>query len=419
MAKILISPLGTGPFNTKDDRVVREYRKAKYKIDGRSYESSFVSSALYQHLDLDSIIFIGTVKSMWEEVYRFFCQQNKIDLDEDYYIELADRISSLNHQSDASELDLSVVESVVSPRSKCIVTPYGLNESELTRSLDAIFQIVNLLERQDTIYIDITHSFRSLSLFMFLVVTFLNDIESEKQIDIGGVYYGMLEMMREIGYAPIVNLQPLFDLTRWIKGGYSFQNFGNGYLISELLQEQGCTDISRAIENLSNALNINYVPTIRQRMNDLRTALGKSELQSPFKYFKDDLIRFTRKFASSDLPESQLQLELASWYFDNSRYATGYISLVESIVTYGCEYQQLDPRSKENRERTKKWFVQENGVKRTSLAQLFHKTNPIRNAIAHASLEANQKYSGYTQAIENARKYCQEAKRIFQSGNLE
>ncbi|OAB60897.1 hypothetical protein AY599_22895 [Leptolyngbya valderiana BDU 20041] len=397
---------------------MREYDSVEYQINGSSYQSSFVSSALYQHLNLDGIIFIGTVKSMWEEVYRFFCEQNQIDLDEDYYIELAERISSLNHQSDPSELDLNVVESVVSPRSKCIVTPYGLNESELTRSLDAIFQIVNLLERQDTIYIDITHSFRSLSLFMFLVVTFLNDIASDKQIDVGGVYYGMLEMRREIGYAPIVNLKTLFDLTRWIKGGYSFKNFGNGYLISELLKEQGCTDISHAIENLSNALNINYVPTIRQRMNDLRVALGQSEIQSPFKYFKDDLIRFTRKFSGSDIPESQLQLELANWYFDNSRYATGYICLVESIVTYGCEYQQLEPRNQGDREHTKKWLVQENGVKRTALAQLFHKTNPIRNAIAHASLEANQKYSGYTQAIQNTSKYYQEAKRIFQSGNL-
>ncbi len=71
MAKILISPIGTGGLS-KDNTSAREYRKTNYKIDEKVYERSFVSSALKDHLGIDHILFIGTVKSMWEEVYRFY-----------------------------------------------------------------------------------------------------------------------------------------------------------------------------------------------------------------------------------------------------------------------------------------------------------------------------------------------------------
>jgi hypothetical protein len=72
MAKILISSLGAGRPTGANEDSVREYRTAKYKIENQEYEDSFVASALDRHLKLDGIIFIGTIKSIWEEVYRSF-----------------------------------------------------------------------------------------------------------------------------------------------------------------------------------------------------------------------------------------------------------------------------------------------------------------------------------------------------------
>jgi hypothetical protein len=68
MAKILISSLGAGRLTGENENSVREYSTVKYQIDNQEYEDSFVASALYKHLKLDDIIFIGTVKSIWEEV---------------------------------------------------------------------------------------------------------------------------------------------------------------------------------------------------------------------------------------------------------------------------------------------------------------------------------------------------------------
>lgn len=120
MAKILISPLGTGAIS-KNNTSVREYRKAKYQIDNQSYESSFVASVLYTHLNLDGIIYIGTVKSMWEEVYRFFSETKKLGMDEDCYWYLSEKILSLDHQSDLNSLDLSKLTELLGKFSQCIL----------------------------------------------------------------------------------------------------------------------------------------------------------------------------------------------------------------------------------------------------------------------------------------------------------
>ena len=89
MSKILISPLGAGALKKDSIESIGRYRKATYKIAGEEYETSFVASALYKHLELDDIIFIGTVKSMWEEVYFSFCSEKGIMIDEDYWEELS------------------------------------------------------------------------------------------------------------------------------------------------------------------------------------------------------------------------------------------------------------------------------------------------------------------------------------------
>lgn len=223
MAKILISPLGTGALN-RNNQSAREERTAKYCIEEKNYEKSFVSSVLYEHLELDGIFFLGTVKSMWEEVYRVFCEEKNLEPDEEYYLQLSEQIDKLNYKSDLSLLNLASLEDLLGEKSKCILIKYGLNEQELQENFDEIIKIVDFLEDGDKIYVDITHSFRSLSLFMFLVLNFLNDLSEERNIKIKGVYYGMLDVMREFGYAPVVNLQSLFDITKWIKGLYSLKN---------------------------------------------------------------------------------------------------------------------------------------------------------------------------------------------------
>jgi len=414
MAKILISSLGVGSLD-RNNAAARAYRTATYRMNDsdKDYEKSFIASVLYEHLELDSIIFIGTVKSMWEEVYRAFSQETGKNFQEDEWIGLAEQIEKLDLNSSLDSLDLSPVEKVLGDRSKCILIKYGLNEAELQENLDRILKIVDYLEAGDELYIDITHSFRSLSLFLLIVLIFLNDLEQERNIKIKGVFYGMLDVIREVGHAPVVDLKSLFDLTQWIKGAYSLKEFGNGYLISQLLNKKGETELANRIEALSEAININYVPTIRDRSIDLKTSLKSQGLSSPFKYLRNILEKFTQQFSKRSEPESFFQLKLAKWYFDNKRYATGYITLAEAIITYLCEQHEQDISSESARNQMKT-LLHENS--QTALAKLYFKVNRIRNAIAHALIDRQR--SSYTNAIKNAKSYHKQAEDILKSGTM-
>ena len=413
MAKILISPLGIGTID-RNNASSRTYRTAKYQINNQEYESSFVASVLYQHLKLDGIIFIGTVKSMWEEVYQFFCNQNSLEIDEEYWLYLSEKIDTLNHSSDLDSLNLARLEEVLNVDSKCILIKYGLNEAELWGNLDSIIRVTQSLNKGDEIYLDITHSFRSLAIFQFLTITFINDLLTEKQIKIAGVYYGMLDVISELKYAPIVNLKPLLDMTSWIKGVYNLQNFGNGYMISELLKEQDKNDIANCIDNFSESININYVPTIKQNVSYLKSSI-KKDFSSPFKYLKPTIDKFTQQLSTVSNQDSEFQLRLAEWYFNSKRYATGYITLAEAIITYLCEIESKDSSIEDNRNAIKK-LLHTSDNKRTDLFKLYSKVNPIRNAIAHALLD--KKFTDYKSAINSTSGYIRQAKAIFKTRTL-
>ena len=70
-------------------------------------------------------------------------------------------------------------------------------------------------------------------------------------------------------------------------------------------------------------------------------------------YLKD----FTNRFKGINT-NSRFQFELARWYFENKRYANGYICLAESIITRILEiYRDANTKitwSKSERERIKR-----------------------------------------------------------------
>jgi CRISPR-associated Csx2 family protein len=423
MAKILISSIGVGgSFQNKNNPSInnnfeRNYRGTTYRIENKDYPNShFVASVLYKHFNLDGIIFIGTVKSMWEEVYRYYSEINGLEKNDDYWLELACKIDSLKYDSPLDSLDLLPVEKILGQRSRCILIKYGLNEEELWQNLHNVLKIVDFLEKGDEIYLDITHSFRSISLFIFLTTTFLKDLVDEKEIKIGGVYYGMLDITNEIGHTPIVDLKSLFDMTSWIKGAYSLKSYGDGYLIADLLKNQGEEKIAKDIEQLSKAIDINNVNEIKQKSSSLKKSLSQDyNTRSPFQYIRGVLDKFITRFSRSSVSESEYQLELAGWYFDNRRYAAGYIVLTEAVITYMCELQNKDIKNKDDRELMKDLLHKK--FKQTKLAKLYFQINPIRKSIAHALL--NDKNSqNINNSIQKSQEYYKTAKEVFKTQTI-
>ena len=422
MAKILISSLGAGSVTGVTENSIRKYRTTTYRIDGKDYQDSFVASVLYKHLKLDGIIFIGTVKSTWEEVYRFFYEdRTKQTLDNkelDYYFYLVDKIKELNYESKLNSLDLEPIEKLLGERSQCIPIKYGLNEAELAQNFDRIIQVVDSLQPGDEVYIDISNSFRSLSMFLFLVIGFIKDIAASKGIKISGVYYGMFdfEAFKNLKYAPIVDLKSFVEITDWIKAGYSLQTYGDSTLIAKLLENQNQPQLASSLTKFSQAVNIGYLSSIRQRIQYLQHELKDLKITGAFKYLQPSIEKFLKPFDRRK--ESDFQLELAGWYFKHQRYATGYLTLIEAILTYLCEIEQKNPDLASDRKIVKNLLFEKNSNAKTSrIAKLYKEINEIRKKIAHPNKTLTSSESELISATKNAFNYHRELKNIFASGD--
>ncbi|NLM60321.1 MAG: TIGR02221 family CRISPR-associated protein [Clostridium sp.] len=400
MAKILISSLGTGVL--KKNTSTREYSKAVYRFSdsGKEYKTSFVAAALSEHIEVDKLYLVGTSKSMWEEVYSHFASVSDQSLDQDYWVELGEKVASFQvGQPNINEDDLRTVNKAIdgylkflrnsaTGGSHCFIIDYGLNEKELWSNFDVFMRIADNLEEGDEIYLDITHAFRSIPLFMYLMLDLIKILNSNKNFKIAGLYYGMLEANRDLGYAPIVDLSPLYNITLWARGAYNFINFGNGYLLAELIKDD---KISEKIRNISNLVNINYIDEFKREIDSLNYLLKSNE--SPefvVKYMQPYLQSFIDRFKGIS-SSGKLQFAMAQWYFDNYRFAHGYICLAESIITRILEiYRARDAKiswsdtcRRKIKDLIKKWEFAKK-VEYKNIYKEYDAIRKIRNPIAHA-----------------------------------
>lgn len=427
MAKVLISSLGTGNLD-KNNISSREYRKAVYRFEGsgKEYETSFVATALSEHLQVDKIYLVGTSKSMWEDVYRYFSTMSNQVFDENYWADLGDKVElfrSGNPKIDENDLEnvnkaidgyLRYLRSSASGGSHCYVIDYGLNEAELWSNFDVFMRIGKNLNENDEIFLDITHSFRSIPLFNYLLLDLIGILRFRNDFKIGGLFYGMLDVSREFNYAPIVDLSPLYNITLWARGAYSFINYGNGYLFADLINDD---DTSKSIRNISDIVNINHIDEFKREIDRLTNLLDDTKSPEPvIKYMQPFLMSFTDRFKGIS-SSGKLQFALAEWYFENKRFAQGYICLVESVITRILEiYRDRNSKIKmnhTNREKIKKLisytllFRQRPEYK--DLYEEFDLIRERRNVIAHAGYaEQNTYLKDISDAyfhLNNVRKY--------------
>lgn len=104
----------------------------------------------------------------------------------------------------------------------------GTNE-EMWENFERIFDI---FEENDEVYLDVTHSFRSIP---FIIMSILNYAKFIKNIKIKAIYYGAYDA-KENGKTPIFNLSIFNQLTDWTIGAEKFINTGDGKQLSEMVQ---------------------------------------------------------------------------------------------------------------------------------------------------------------------------------------
>lgn len=284
MAKVLISTIGTGRVSEQNGNS-RKYESTVYRFPNshKEYRTSFVASALCDHLKVDKLYLVGTSKSMWEEVYKYFAQSANLQVDLKYTNKLGEKAKSFNlknskikiNERELEQLNLTIdsylksIKSNASGGSQCFIIDYGLNEAELWNNFDTFMRISDKLQEDDEVYLDITHAFRSIALFNYITLDLIGILKFKKAFKLSGLFYGMQDVNGELGYAQIVDLSPYYNMTLWARAAYNFISFGNGYLLSDLIYDP---HLSESIKNISEIVNINYIDDFKRsiKYNDTR-----------------------------------------------------------------------------------------------------------------------------------------------------
>ena len=426
MAKILIAGLGKG-FEDKETKAWK-YSSANYRIEGEEkvYEKrNFITSALEEHFKIDKTIYIGTTGSMWNKLYEHYYNGKIIKEEDKNYRDLLLNITkTATKDSKIEEFPIDKFNEDFYNRAEGIITKYGMNTQEIYEIFNNIIKRINLLiknsnDKKHEIYLDITHSFRSNAMWMFLVINYLTDVLSENvKIEIKMISYGMFEA-RENGITPIVNLKSFYDLMKWIKGANAFKQYGNTYEFLDMIEDDR---LRNTLEEFSNSMNMNYIWNIKENIGKInkieetiKTLDGPAELLLP-----DILERFVENFGKRQ-ETFEMLLSLAEWHYNQKRYSMSFVNIIEAIYTFVGKILEIEDINNKAKERIREWIdeiseenkmnyknlLEEEINNRIELREIFETFRVIRNSISHTlenKSEMQEIISKIPQNIEKLRK---------------
>lgn len=400
--KVLLSFLGTGPLESKETRT---YKTANYRLgDEELGRFPFVSAALKKHYDIDKIVLVGTVHSMWEEVYRWYNLSSGKAVNDDIYLSIADSCENANYKSPLTIPYQEAIEEAIGGDSKVVLIKYGITEEEVMENINIILGLEQYLGKNDELIVDVTHSFRSLPIFMMNLLIYLKNV-SEKNINISHIHYGMLEISKELGFTPIIDLKAMMDVNDWITGAYSFSEFGNAYKISELIADKD-QSVATLLNEFSNLMNLNHLRGIQTISQRLSSAKNKSyETLLPQLTLSPIINSFIKRFDTRNEKHAQFQLKVARWQLDHRKYAQAMLTINETIITFVCEQNKLQWDDFDHRELAKAALNYRPEARTLKclpeMKKIYKKLKPLRNCTAH-SLETDKNVPNMLRILEDS-----------------
>ncbi|QZZ22892.1 TIGR02221 family CRISPR-associated protein [Leptothermofonsia sichuanensis E412] len=315
------------------------------------------------------------------------------------------------------------------PQAKDIGIPSGQSEDELWQIFEAV---VNSVESDETIILDVTHSFRSIPLFVFLAGIYL---QKAQDVKIAGVYYGAYERDRE--RSPIFDLTPTLKFAEWLTATDKFLNTGSakelGQLLSTIQQDfyrQGrqnqepivprkLREFGDRIQAISDSIELVRPLKLMEetaRLEGIPDETLKTEVgmfAQPFALLLNRIQADYSQFALVDpRPRQALakQLALLCWYVDKSLSAQAILLSREWVVSALCVGLGRDYLQKSEREVIEQslnqlvdWSKDKNRISKSTdvsalesgvtnledLSKLWSQLRDMRNDLAHTEMRQN------------------------------
>lgn len=370
MTHTLVTFLGKGRDDPKTG-----YRTATYRFpDGTEDTTPFFSLALARHLRPEALVLLGTRGSMWDVLIEHVSEEGEDDL----RLELMDAVAAKRVDQTLLERLRPLAERGLGLPAQLRLIPYGRAEAEQRDILEAIAEAVT----RGRVSFDLTHAFRHLGMLGLVSAFFL---ERVGKLDIAGLYYGAIDMS-EAGVAPVLRLDGLNAIQRWVDALDRFDASGDYGIFAPLLEadgvprdKAGCLEAAAFHErsfNLSDAARKlrTFLPVLGQPLP------GASGL------FQKKLAERLKWVGKAELHEQQRSL--AYVYLSRRDYVRAAVFGWEALLSRECSARGLDPQKfKEGREAAAEALEAEiqAGEHQVWKREAYWMLKNLRNALAHGN----------------------------------
>lgn len=366
----LVSFLGKGRDNPQTG-----YREANYRFpDGRTDTTAYFGLALARHLAPDRLVLLGTAGSMWDV--------------------LIENLPGIGGEDDAARLDLMdgvagqrvdqalldrvapLVERALDRPVQLLRIPFGRDEAEQRAILDAIAQAAP----SGRVSLDLTHGFRHLPMLGLLSAFVLDGLG--RQVD--GLYYGALDMSAE-GIAPVLRLDGLIAVQRWVDALASFEASGDYGLFASLLERDGVpADKARCLQEAAFFERTFNVSDAARKLRSFLPVLD-APLPGASGLFQRRLKERLAWVREGDLAGHQRKL--AFEHLKRGDHVRAVIFGYEGLLTRLCREQGRDPLDFVERKQVADEFGRElrGGEHADWKRDAFRTLSHLRNALAHGT----------------------------------
>lgn len=371
----LITFLGKGTKERGD------YHKACYLFDsGRSYTTPYFGIALLQELGsggspADHLVVLGTGSSIWDALFYEEMKEN------DLWLKLSERVETGTVDDGLLEQVAPLVEQSFSSRGLAsrvtlATIPFGRNQKE---QVDILQKMAEIVEPGDVVTMDVSHGFRSLPMLGLVSALFLTQL---KGVSIKGIYYGALEMTED-GKTPVIRLDGLLHIARWLNAMGGFLKSGDYGIFAPLLGDKAAADTLRQAAFFEKTINIQQA---RGRLKKARQSFNALKTADPvFSLFADKLLDLTswveiQHFAGRQLATARNALSVGN-------YVRAAALAMESLISAQVARDGGDPGIYGNRKKAREELnVEAWGARHMSPgcpSRVYAELRELRNCLAH------------------------------------
>ena len=339
--KVFLSVLGTSFYS--------KCKYAKAETGFCSAETRFIQIASLEYnvakewnsSDIGYILITDqSEKDNWHRSESGKRLRNSFAKEEEAYEWLEDEIESMNLPFEVKPLKIKD----------------GKNEEEIWDIFEKLYDVI---EDEDELYIDITHGFRYIPMFM---IVFCNYVKFLKKCTVKKISYGNFETMdKQTRIAPIIDITSFSTLQDWTAASDEFISTGSVAKLSKLYMPEikYRLRLSLGEDEGAQALN-NFIKKLTTLVNELTLCQGKrlidadsisnssyslKEIEtidtlSPFKPLLEKIRTTLDRFDVN--ANTKNGIAAAKWCCDNGQYQQAITLLQETIVSMVCEMVGLD-----------------------------------------------------------------------------